>query len=1205
MPAIDGLISGLDTTSIIEQLVQINRIPINKLQEKIDVKTEQIDTLSLFTTQLLDLKFKAFDLTKSSTYRQNDVSSSNESILGVTGQPSDSTGSFDFRVARLAAAAQSVSDGLANRDTATLGAGSFTIEMGGGFVDISTEVSRLNGGTGFERGSISITDGAGTNKNIDLSLAVTVQDILNSINETSGLQVTASLGGDSIILTDTSGSSSVAVAEVDGGQTATSLGLLKTHSGGVITGDSVNNISLTTSIGNLNDGNGVRTLPGEEDLTFTTSAGGSFNVNLGTVSTVGDVINAINNDADNAGKITASLDSAGKSLRLVDNTTEAGGAFTVTAFTGAYGTKSGALVDLGLESVSPESSGTGAVDVADGTIISGKRLVGTLNSMLTRTLNGGRRADGSGGGVSDGGITITDRQGASATLDLSSRKATTVSVDPNIGDNTITLTDTTAAGFEIGNSFRITDGTNTEYRVVTSVNRATGVVGFADALSLDFAAGSSVYASNESLGDMVNAISNNTTVNVTATFNKELNGLKIVDNTVGIATSELSVVEAGSTAAADLGIKTGVTGAQTVSAGGSTTTLTSATLAGLGLSDDQLNGLELLFTAGANAGQKRTISDFDATTGVVDFDSAFASAIGGGDTFTITGIDSDQFNGFDLNPKYINENTKLADMNNGEGVFSGKFQVTDRNNKIFQVNITSAVDLEDVIFQFNSTALAATSDARLAINNQGNGLLVTSPTGAGSLVIQDLNGGASAKDLNIVANTTSDSYDGSFQSTITLTGTETLNDLKDTINNLSLPLRATIINDGSAINPYRLNLISDISGQKGRLLVDDFDDSFNFATTTKAQDSALLFGGTTPGSSPVLVTDNDNVISDLVPGLTLDLKKVSSEAVTVNITRNTNKIVDTIDEFVTDFNAAIEEIHFLSDYNITAEGEKVESDDPRKAILAGNYAMRNVEADLFRVVNSTIKEITGTFNRLSTVGVSVKSDGLGIELDKGKLTTALNDNYNDVVNLLDLGGNISNTTQLSSLRGGSGIRLSTGNDIRINLRDGSNFEVNLSGLTSVADVVTAINFHSSNPGTLVAALKADGTGIQITDSTVGASDLVITNINGSSAGTDLGIAQTGLTSGSDKLIKGFTLKDRGVFSVFNSVLSKIVDTDGTLDHQSDTFNTLIDDYNDRIKTIEDRVANEQQRLFTQFANLENVLSGLQNQSSFLTSLLPR
>lgn len=1193
MPSIDGLISGMDTSSIIEQLVAINRIPIDKLNFNIEKKTVQNETLQLFSTKILDLKLKAFNLTRPSTYRANDTSSSNESVLMATGTPSNSTGSFDFRVARLASSAQAVSDGLADQDSTPLGAGSFTIEMGGGFIDNSTKVSALNGGSGFERGSISITDGAGTNKKIDLSLAVSVQDILNTINETSGLQVSASVSADSIVLTDTSGSSSVTVAEVEGGQTASSLGLLKTDSAGVITGDSVNTISLTTPIDILNDGNGVRTLEGENDLNFTTRLGGvaDFSVDLGTLNSLQDVITAINSDAANDNYITASLDADGKSLKLVDNTAGAG-AFTISASTGAFGTTSGALVDLGLSGVSAELAGTGAIDPT-GTTISGKRLIASLNSTLTRSLNGG-------GGVQDGEITITDRVGASATIDLSARVYNSVFVEPNVGDTSITLSDLAAQGFEVGNRFRITDGVDSEYRTITNIDRSgtEAVISFTDSLTIDFDIGDSLYASNESLGDVINAINNNSNVQVSATYNKELNGLKISDNTAGAPTSDLSVVEVASTTAYDLGIRTGITGVHTVTTGGSKTQLVDTSLIGIGLSDDELNGLELVFDgAAANPNSKRTISDFDAATGTITFSSAFAADIAL-DNYTITGIDQDSFNGFDANVKYISENDKLEDLNYGKGVFKGTFRVTDTDNKIFQVSLSNADDLGDVIFQFNSAASTAGSDSRLSINANGNGLLLNSPTGTGSITVQDINGGTSAKDLNIegVAVGTS-TVDGALEYKINLTGTETLQDLKDTINNLNMPLRATIIDDGSSINPYRLNFVSELSGSDGRLLIDDFDNSFNFATTTKAQDAALLFGGTSAGSSPVLVTDNDNIISNLVPGLSLTLKQVSTEAVTVNITRNTEEIVNTIDEFVEGFNEILVDLKEYTNYK---------EDNESPAILQGNFTMRSIEADMFRVVNSTVKELSGSFRRLSSIGVKLKSDGTGIEFNRNTLITALNENYDEVVDLLDMGGSISETTQLSSLRGGAGLRRSGGNDFKVQMKDGTSYEINTSEMNNVAEVLVALNFNAANSsGDLVASLKADGSGIEIVDSSTGTSDFVITNINGSSAATDLGISQSGIESGTDEVIKGFSIRDRGIFAAFNASLGFIVNSGGKLAKQTDTFNAMIADFEDQIETIEARVQNQQERLFSEFANLENVLSGLQTQSSFLSALIPR
>ncbi|MGE4157657.1 MAG: flagellar filament capping protein FliD [Planctomycetota bacterium] len=1193
MPRVDGLVSGLDTTSIIQQLVELSRRPLQQLEERVVKKEEQKTAIQGLTAKLLDLKLTGFKLTKASTYRVNEATSSNESILRASATSGETTGSFSFRVARLARNAQAVSQGMPNASTTAVGAGKFTVEMGGGFVDHSTKVSELNDGQGFERGSIRITDGNGASKVIDLSLAVTVDDILAAINQEDAIQVMAEAWGDGIRLTDQSGGGSLTVAEVNGGLTASSLGLLRPDVAGVIEGSDINGLSLSTRIDRLNDGLGVRSGSGD-DLAFTTSSGASFQVDIGSPSTLQDVVDAINNDADNVGKVTASLDTAGKGLVLVDNTVESGGTFTVSAVAGPFGT-SGALVDLGLHGLTSESAATGASDAADGTILRGKRLVASLNTLLGRTLNGGQKEAGT-QGLGNGTIQITDRQGNTASIVLDPRRETSTTVDPALGATSLTLA--SVAGMAVGNRIRISDGTNTEYRILTDVDQGTNVVSFTEGLSFDFAAASAVYGLNETLGDVVNAINNNTDVNVTARFNRELNGLRIDDNNTGLPTSDLSIVDTVGTVANDLGIRTGVSGAHAVSVGGSTTQLTSATLAALGLEDDQLNGLELLFTAGANAGQKQTIKDFDATTGQVTFDSGFSAVIGAADTFTITGTDSNSFNGFDSRPRYLSRNTLLADMNAGRGVFGGKFQVTDRNGDMFTVNIEGKTDLGQVIDQINGAALAAGSDLSATINDDGNGLLVSSPTGTGSIRIVDINGGTSASDLNILANTTSATVDGSFEFTIDLDGTESLNDIRDILNNLNLDITTTIIHDGSATAPYRLNIVSNVAGSPGRLLMDDFDNSFNFTTTTQAQDAAVIFGGGSSGSQPVLITGTSNTVENIIPGLTLTLGSASSEMVTVNISRNVDGILESIRDFVEGFNASMEEIHELSDF------KGVDAEEP--AILQGNAALRNIEADLYRTFTRSVQNVTAPFNRLSSVGLRVKEDGTGLDFDEDKFRSAINSHYEDVVTLLDAGAKVGSNTRLAELRGGQGVRQTSGSDdIEITMTDGTTLRINLDNMDTVAEVIAAINNHTSNPGTLTASLRVDGEGIQLTDTTGGTGPLRAININGSNAATDLGIFQSISPSGSSAVIKGFSLRDAGAFAMLNSRLAAIVESNGVLTGQSEAIDKTIETMRDQMIRIEERVQREQERLFMEFSHLESVLSDLQGQSSFISQQLGR
>lgn len=92
------------------------------------------------------------------------------------------------------------------------------------------KVADLNGGAGIDLGKIQITDRKGKSYTVDLSGVKTVQEIIDEINYTDGIQVKAEIGssGTAINLIDLSGGTGVfKVEEVNGRTTAADLGLLK------------------------------------------------------------------------------------------------------------------------------------------------------------------------------------------------------------------------------------------------------------------------------------------------------------------------------------------------------------------------------------------------------------------------------------------------------------------------------------------------------------------------------------------------------------------------------------------------------------------------------------------------------------------------------------------------------------------------------------------------------------------------------------------------------------------------------------------------------------------------------------------------------------------------------------------------------------------------------------------------------------------
>ena len=165
-------------------------------------------------------------------------------------------------------------------------------------------------------GQISITNRAGTQTEVDLSTARSVDDALDLINS-AGAGVTATLNsaGNGVLLTDTSGGTSdLIIADVSGTFAAT-IGIDGTHSAASINGGSaqMQYIGEKTALASLNAGEGIT----EGKFQIIDSAGVTATVDLtqGDEITIGDVIDEINSRPTD---VTASINATGDGILLVD-----------------------------------------------------------------------------------------------------------------------------------------------------------------------------------------------------------------------------------------------------------------------------------------------------------------------------------------------------------------------------------------------------------------------------------------------------------------------------------------------------------------------------------------------------------------------------------------------------------------------------------------------------------------------------------------------------------------------------------------------------------------------------------------------------------------------------------------------------------------------------------------------------------------------
>jgi flagellar hook-associated protein 2 len=224
---------------------------------------------------------------------------------------------------------------------------------------------------------------------------------------------------------------------------------------------------------------------------------------------------------------------------------------------------------------------------------------------------------------------------------------------------------------------------------------------------------------------------------------------------------------------------------------------------------------------------------------------------------------------------------------------------------------------------------------------------------------------------------------GAEQSVAVTNGVTTLADIRTAINNLDSGVTATIINDGDAVNPYRLILTSDETGASNDIAITQNDSNLNFATTLQAAQDANI---TVDNLS---ITRSSNTISDVITGVTLDLKSADvAETVTLTLTSDTGAIADKVEAMLDAYNGVVSFIKSNNRYNTETKTAQP---------LFGESSARTMLDSLRNTLSSEIGSLPATMNRLIHAGVETK--GGVMSLDRDKFDDALAADFDGVVNL--------------------------------------------------------------------------------------------------------------------------------------------------------------------------------------------------------------
>ncbi len=564
-----GLISGINTGALINGLIQADSIPISLLQTRITSGTTLNTAYKGLASQLQTLQTTVQSLQQPATFQAATSTSSDPNALTANVTSGAAYGTYNLQVARLVSTQQLISTGFSDPSQAPVGAGTITIDAGEASLASQTPLSELNGGAGVGRGQFRITDRSGNNAVIDTTSAVSLDDVVNTINNSTDVSVRASIKNDHLVLTDTSGKTTgnLIIQDLGTGTSATDLGIAQSASGNTLTGTSVSYLSSKTLLAQINDGRGLTLGSGNGDLNIALADGSNVQVNLTNAKTVGDVINTINTAT--GGKATASIPTGSSGIKLADNTSGSS-TFAVTDVNGSK-----AAEGLGL-------TGSGASGA-----ITGKPVLAGLDTTLISSLNGGA-------GVPLGRVSFTDRAGGSKTIDFSGaanvqdvlndiNNATGVKLkaslkssgngiqitDASGGNGDLTIADagggTTAAALGIAGTFNSTQASvqssNLHKQWVTGSTLLSNLNGGKGIDKSDFTitnsngktATISLAGPNiNTVKDLLYQINSKSLTGVTASINADGNGIVINDTSAGAG--KLTVTDTNGTAALDLNI---------------------------------------------------------------------------------------------------------------------------------------------------------------------------------------------------------------------------------------------------------------------------------------------------------------------------------------------------------------------------------------------------------------------------------------------------------------------------------------------------------------------------------------------------------------------------------------------------------------------------------------------------------------------------
>lgn len=509
-----------------------------------------------------------------------------------------------------------------------------------------------------------------------------------------------------------------------------------------------------------------------------------------------------------------------------------------------------------------------------------------------------------------------------------------------------------------------------------------------------------------------------------------------------------------------------------------------------------------------------------------------------------------------------------------------------------------------------------------------------------------------------------------------------LRGIQQTINSANGGIHASIINDGSG---NRLIISSDNKGTDNslRISVSDNDDNNNdlFGLSVLSYDPVVTTdaeGNVAPGKNleevavaknalfsidGISISNSQNKIQNSIPGITLSLKKVTTDSVeSFKIEKETSGVKQSIQSFVNSYNELMATVSTLTGFD---------SETGRAGPLSGDASIRGITDQIRRRLSTSFNGINENLTSLSAIGIDSGRDG-SLMLDEFKLDSALKNHADEIAHLFSASVSTSDAkirvtsekvpatdgvfaitiNQLpksGSLGGASllnypNIIADVPEKIALTIDGVTTSELKLlprsfdSGKEFAAELERVINLDTNlKKNDKSVSVDYINNRLKLTSNSVGLASTVVikslsqklSSLTGLSAtageqGIDLKANVIGydLIGDGNKLklegtlsgvvldVSGNKTGNRGSLTVTNGIASILDELANSFLADNGLLDTRIDGYNTKIKNIEKQRSDlvrklevSEQRYLKQFSNLDAMLGKMRSTSNFLAQKL--